>query len=267
MLAMFMVDIHCHLLPGLDDGATSMDVSLEMARVAVEEGITHVVATPHAGAGFTFRPDAIKELRAELQARLGDSLTLLTGCDFHLNFENLQDIRRAPERFTINQKSYLLVEFADYSIPPGIDQELHNLQLAGLHPIITHPERNPLIRSQPERLYKWIRQGCYVQITAGALLGKFGERAKAAAELWLDENAVHFVASDAHNTTSRPFRLKEAYAAIASRKGEAVARALFTENPRAAVEGEPLPFVPLLPEDLGQAPGATPKRRKRFWFF
>jgi protein-tyrosine phosphatase len=267
MLAVFMVDIHCHLLPGLDDGATSIEVSLEMAAMAVEEGITHVVATPHAGSGFTFRPEAIKELRAELQGRLGESLTLLTGCDFHLNFENLQDIRTAPERFTINQKTYLLVEFADFSIPPTIDHELHNLQLAGLHPIITHPERNPLIRTQPERLYKWLRQGCYAQITAQSILGKFGERAREAAELWLDENAVHFVASDAHNTTSRPLRLKEAYSVIASRQGEAVARALFTENPLAAVEGEPLPFVPLLPEDLGQAPGATPKRRKRFWFF
>lgn len=263
-----MVDIHCHLLPGIDDGATSIEVSLEMAAMAVEDGITQVVATPHAGSGFTFRPDVVRELRVELQARLGDRLTLLTGCDFHLSFDNLQDIRTEPERFTINQKSYLLVEFADYSIPPAIDQSLHNLQLAGLHPIITHPERNPLIRSQPERLYKWIRQGCYVQITAGSYLGKFGDRAKAAAELWLDENAVHFIASDGHNTTSRPLRLKEAYSAIASRKGDAVARALFTENPRAAVDGEPLPFVPLLPEDLGQAPGAsTPKRRKRFFFF
>jgi protein-tyrosine phosphatase len=242
-----------------------MEVSLEMAAMAVEEGITHVVATPHAGAGFTFRPDAVQELRTEQQARLGDRLTLLTGCDFHLNFENLQDIRTGPERFTINQKNYLLVEFADFSIPPTIDHELHNLQLAGLHPIITHPERNPLIRAQPERLYKWLRQGCYAQITANSLLGKFGDRAKAASELWLDENAVHFIASDAHNTTSRPLRLKEAYSLIASRKGEAVARALFTENPRAAVEGEA--FVPLLPDDLGQAPGATPKRRKRFWFF
>src|SRR6202453_1686550 len=109
MLAVFMVDIHCHLLPGLDDGATSMEVSLEMAAMAVEDGITHIVATPPAGAGFTFRPDAIKELRAELQGRLGESLTVLTGCDFHLNFENLQDIRTAPEdrKSTRLNSSYL----------------------------------------------------------------------------------------------------------------------------------------------------------------
>ena len=138
-------------------------------------------------------------------------LTLGTGCDFHLSFENLQEIRFDPERFTLNQKNYLLVEFADFSIPPSLDQALHELQLAGLNPIITHPERNPLIRAQPERLFRWLRQGCYVQLTAQSLSGRFGRAAQEVSEEWLDAGAVHFMASDAHNLTSRPLRLKEAF--------------------------------------------------------
>ena len=105
-------------------------------------------------------------------------LTLATGCDFHLSFENLQELRLEPERFTLNQKNYLLVEFADFSIPSSLDQALHELQLAGLAPIITHPERNPLIRAQPERLFGWLRQGCYVQLTAQSLSGRFGRAAQ-----------------------------------------------------------------------------------------
>ena len=100
------------------------------------------------------------------------------------------------------------------------------MQLAGLRPIITHPERNPLIRTQPERLYRWLRQGCSVQITAQSLLGKFGEAAQEMAEEWLNANAVHFIASDAHNVTSRPLRLKETFDRVAKTRGEDVARAV-----------------------------------------
>jgi protein-tyrosine phosphatase len=263
-----MVDIHCHILPGIDDGPGSFEVSLEMAEMAIADGITHVVATPHANSSHRYVPDLVNQLRAEIQTRVSDRLSILTGCDFHLSFENLKDAHAHPAKYTINQRNYLLVEFADYSIPPSMDQALHQLQLAGFHPIITHPERNPLIRAQPERLFRWLRQGCYAQITAGSFLGSFGVRAQEAAGSWLDQDVVHFVASDAHNVTSRPLRLKEAYDWVAARKGEEVARALFTENPLAAVEGRPLPYVPELPEGQGEAPGtATPRRRKRFWFF
>src|SRR5208282_4946479 len=191
-----------------------------------------------------------------------------TGCDFHLSFENLQEIRQEPTRFTLNQKSYLLVEFADYSIPPSLDQALHELQLAGLHPIVTHPERNPLIRSQPERLYKWLRQGCYVQVTAQSLLGKFGSAAQEMTNQWLDAGAVHFIASDAHNTTSRPLRLKEAFDLVVKRRGEGVAQALLVDNPLSAFEGRTLPYVPEIAEELeAENAGTREQKRKRFWFF
>ncbi|MGH9689493.1 MAG: tyrosine-protein phosphatase [Candidatus Acidiferrales bacterium] len=258
-----MIDIHCHILPALDDGAESLEVARAMAEMAIADGITHVIATPHASQNYPFNSDVVKRRRDELQALFEGRLILRTGCDFHLSFENLLEIRHDPERFTLNQKNYLLVEFADFSIPPALDQSLHELQLAGLTPIITHPERNPLIRAQPERLFQWLRQGCYVQVTAQSLLGRFGSAAQEVTTQWLDAGAVHFLASDAHNTTSRPLRLREAYDHLARTRGEELAQALLVDNPRAAFEGNPLPYVP----ELGDEEIGASRRRKRFWFF
>jgi protein-tyrosine phosphatase len=264
-----MIDIHCHLLPNLDDGSESLEMSCAMAEMAIEDGITHIIGTPHASSAYPFVPKLIKERRDELQSRFEGRLTLATGCDFHLSFENLQDIRHDATRFTLNQKNYLLVEFADFSIPPSLDQALHELQLAGIRPIVTHPERNPLIRAQPERLFNWLRQGCYVQVTAQSLLGKFGKSAQEMAHQWLDENAIHFIASDAHNITSRPLRLKETFDYVAKLKGESVAQALLVDNPLAVFGGQPLAYVPELPENAGMdtSHSGASRPRKRFWFF
>jgi protein-tyrosine phosphatase len=263
-----MIDIHCHVLPGLDDGAETLEEACAMAEMAIADGITHVIGTPHANEAYRFAPELVRQRCNELQARFEGRLALATGCDFHLSFENLQDIRRDATRYTLNQKNYLLVEFADYSIPPSMDQALHQLQLAGLQPVITHPERNPLIRTQPERLFQWLRQGCYAQVTAGSLLGRWGTAAREAARRWLDGGAVHFLASDAHNTTSRPLKLKEAFDLVAKTSLPRVAQALLIDNPLAALEGRPLPYVPKLGENLvGQGGSPGEKRRKRFWFF
>jgi protein-tyrosine phosphatase len=264
-----MIDIHCHILPSLDDGAESLEMACAMAEMAIADGITHIIGTPHASQNHPFVPELVKQRRDELQAQFNGRLTFATGCDFHLSFENLQEIRHDPARFTLNQRNYLLVEFAEYSIPPSLDQALHQLQLAGLRPVITHPERNPLIRAQPERLFHWLHQGCYSQVTAQSLLGRFGKSAQDAAERWLDGGAIHFLASDAHNITSRPLKLKETYELVAKRRSEDVARALLVENPLAAFEGGPLPYVPEVDEELEAAGAASriQKRKKRFWFF
>jgi protein-tyrosine phosphatase len=262
-----VIDIHCHILPGLDDGPDTIEIATAMAEMAIADGITHVVATPHAHPDYAFEPAKIRQRRDELQRRFEGRLTLATGCDFHLSYENLSDIRTASSRYTINQKNYLLVEFADFSIPPSLDQALHELQLAGLVPIVTHPERNPLIRAQPKRLFKWIRQGCYAQVTAQSLLGQFGRSAQEASQKWLTAGAVHFIASDAHNVTSRPLRLKETFDWVAKTYSEELARSLLVENPLAAFEGRPLPFVPEPDEEAGTAGSRGARRKKRFWFF
>jgi protein-tyrosine phosphatase len=261
-----MVDIHCHILPELDDGAKSFEEALKMAEMAMEDGITHVVATPHANSEYRFDFNVVRQRRNALQAKLGDRLQLATGCDFHLSMENLDKIRACPANYTINQRRYLLIEFADFAIPPTTEEALQNLQLLGLSLIITHPERNPLIRAQPQRLKRWLQQGCYVQVTAQSLLGKWGESARKHVETWLDQKMVHFFASDAHNTAQRPLRLKEAYVVVEKRWGESLAQSLFRENPLAAFEGRELPYKPQLPAAPDQL---TPpvRRRKRFIFF
>jgi protein-tyrosine phosphatase len=260
-----MVDIHCHILPGLDDGARTLEDAVQMAEMAIADGITHVVATPHANSQYKFDPDLIRQRREELAAQLDGRLTLATGCDFHMSFENLQDLHQNPQKYTINQKHYLLVEFADFAIPPSTDDTLHQLQLAGLSPILTHPERNALLRTKPQKLYRWLHQGCYVQITALSLLGRFGSSARHRAEQWLDEDRIHFVASDAHNVKGRPLQLRAAFDVVAKRRGEEVALALFRDNPLAAFEGRSLPYEPEQADPSARPPQY--RRRKRFLFF
>lgn len=266
-----MIDIHCHILPGLDDGAASMEISLQMAEMAIADGITHVIATPHANSIYAFDPQIARLSKDELQARLGTRLTISTGCDFHLSFENLAALRQEPREFTLNQTSYLLVEFDDFAIPSTVEQTLHDLQLLGLTPIVTHPERNSLIRSQWDRLWNWMRQGCLVQVTAQSLTGNFGKRAQEAAELLLDADAIHFVASDAHDVASRPLRLKPAFELLTEQKGEEIARALLVKNPRAVYEDRSLPYIPE-PRDWRRVQSETKvasssRGKKRFWFF
>jgi protein-tyrosine phosphatase len=260
-----MVDIHCHILPGLDDGADTLETSIQMAEMAIAEGITHVVGTPHANSHYKFDPEIIRQRRDELQAAVGDRLKLATGCDFHLSFDNLKDLEKNHPKYTINQKNYLLVEFDEFSIPPSMDDIMHHLHLIGLSPIVTHPERNAMLRSKPERLYRWLHQGSYVQITAQSILGRFGASAQALAEHWLDEDRVHFVASDAHNTKSRPLQLRAAFDAVAKRRGKQVAQALFRDNPLAAFEGRSLLYEP--EQAALDAKPSQYRKRKRFIFF
>ena len=232
-----------------------------MAESAIADGITHVVATPHSNSKYFFDFARVRHLRDELQAKAGERLKVATGCDFHLTPENLESLRADARQYCINQGDFLLVEFNEFSIPPSMDQALHVIQLAGVQPVITHPERNAILRSRPERLKKWIRQGCFAQVTGGALSGGFGAGSQQDALRWIAEGLIHFVASDAHNTRSRPLRLQAAYNVVVDRFGEEKARALFHDNPLAAFEGRQLPHVPDLEDEL-PAP-----RRKRFFFF
>src|SRR5213594_3530867 len=251
-----MVDLHCHILPGLDDGPATIEESILMAESAIADGITHVVATPHSNSEYFFDFLHVRELCDELQAKIGDRLKIATGCDFHLNPENLESLRKEPRHFCINQRDFLLVEFNEFSIPPAMDQALHEIQLAGVRPVITHPERNGILRAHPERLKKWVRQGCFAQVTGGALTGGFGAGSQQDALRWIGEGLIHFVASDAHNTRTRPLRLQPAYNLVVHQFGEEKARALFQDNPLAAFEGRPLPHVPEVEDKL------PPARRK-----
>jgi protein-tyrosine phosphatase len=235
-----MVDIHHHLLPGLDDGSDSIESSVAMAKMAASDGITHIVCTPHANAQYRFDPAVNADKIAELRARLAAEnvpITLGNGCDFHLSFDNVTDAKRAPGRYSINGLGYLLVEPPDYGIPPGLTETLYELRLAGLTPILTHPERNPTLQSEPERMRPWLRGGLLVQVTADSLTGHKGRRAERMAHMLLEKRWVHFLATDAHNTSSRPPRMREARDLVATKYGASYAHALCVTNPLAAFLG------------------------------
>jgi len=235
-----MIDIHHHLLPGLDDGSDSMETSVEMARLAVAEDITHVVCTPHANSYHDFDKSVNAAKADELRARLEEAkipLTLGLGCDFHMSFDNVKLAKEDPARFSINGLGYLLVEVPDYGLPPGLAETFYQLQLAGLTPILTHPERNPTLQNEPARLIEWLRAGVLLQVTADALTGHKGRRAEQMAHDMLERRWIHFLATDAHNTTTRPPRMREARDLVASKFGASYAHSLCVTNPMAAFEG------------------------------
>ncbi len=236
-----MIDIHHHLLFGLDDGSTDIETSVAMAEMAAADGITHVVCTPHSNSHYTFDPAVNQERIDQLRERLGDKITLGLGCDFHLSFENIEDALKNPGKYTINHKRYLLVEFPDLAIPQRMTEVFYQLQVAGMQPIITHPERNLTIQKNLHRLDDWIERGCLVQVTASSLTGRFGRLAASFSLNLLKENKVHFLATDAHNLQSRPPKLKEAFNFVAKRYGVETAERLCIVNPRAAFYGEDLP--------------------------
>ncbi len=234
-----MVDIHSHILYGMDDGAENLEQSLSMLQVAIAAGTTDIVATPHSNPEFEFQPDLISERLAELQDA-GGPIRIHSGCDFHLSYTNVDDAVANPAKYAINQKSYLLVELSDLTIFKNTESDFERLQAAGLSLIITHPERNGLVRQRLERLRNWVGMGCYLQVTGQSVVGKFGSKAKEFTDKLLDENLVHFVASDAHDTRNRPPGLQEAFRYIRKKYGEKRADRLFINNPTAALVGDPI---------------------------
>ena len=244
LLYLAMVDIHCHILPELDDGATGESISHEMFQMAARDGIRDLVATPHSNYQYTFDPEVNRQKRDHLQQSMGATPQLHLGCDFHLSFENIEHAKRDHARFSINGKQYLLVEFADSNIPPHTDQIFFDMLSRRVIPIITHPERNPILADQPDLIAKWIGLGCLVQVTAGSVTGRFGKRAHRSTQTMLRRNMVHFIATDAHNLTTRPPVLSEARETIAREISPEVAEALSEANPRAVIEGRAVPWAP-----------------------
>ncbi len=239
-----MVDIHSHILPEVDDGPKSWDVSIEMCRRAAADGITHMVATPHANERYLYEREYTQDLVAQLQDKVGDSLKIGLGCDFHLSYENIQDALAHPKRYVINDTRYLLVEFSNYSVPQQTSDSFHKLGDCGMTPIITHPERNPILRENLQRVVEWAEQGCVIQMTGSALTGFWGERTRRAALWLLEHQAVHVLATDAHDTEKRVPILSTARDAAAKISGEEVAQALVEGNPRAIIDNQPLPYFP-----------------------
>ena len=239
-----MIDIHSHILPEVDDGPKSWDVAVEMCRIGVADGITHMVATPHANDRYAYDRSYLTGVLSQLRQRAGPGLEFTLGCDFHLSYENLERVFDEPHTYTIGDTNYLLVELSNFSVPFQINDCFTRFGDRGLTPIITHPERNPILQQTPQRVLEWIEQGCLVQITASSLTGYWGERPQIICHWLLDRGAVHVIASDAHDNKHRVPILSEARNAASRLVGVEHAQALVDGNPAAVVSGQPIPYCP-----------------------
>ena len=249
-----MIDLHCHILPQIDDGPTSWDETAEMCRIAAHDGVRHIVATPHANDKYTYDRRRFESMRQELQASCGHLLDFSLGCDFRFSYENIEDALLFPGRYTIANSNHLLVEFNDFNLMRVIREGIFRLVSNGITPIITHPERNPVLLDRREKVLELIEYGCLIQITAGSFTGHWGERPQQMAEWLLKHDAVHLVASDAHDTRHRPPILSPAYERVSALTDKAVAQALFVDNPGAIVSAESL-IAPGFPSSIPPVDG------------
>ena len=244
-----MIDLHCHILPGLDDGSGSLEESLEMVRAALNDGITTIVATPHLFRGGFSTDDLalIEERRRELSAALsmsGVAVEVKSGAEVHISHNLISEIRAHRQSLALNGSAYMFIEFPSGHIYPGVKNLVFDLMSEGVVPIIAHPERNAVFARNPGLLFDLVRMGALAQGNGGSLTGLYGREAGEAIVRFLGWNLIHFLASDAHNSTSMPPRLAEARNSAEETIGEEGARCLVRDNPLAVLEDREIPYCP-----------------------
>jgi len=268
-----MIDIHAHLLPGLDDGAKTLEESIQMCRISYGDGVRTIVATPHTLAdpyqndrstvlskvrelntairkfGVGSSEFGVQDLKSEKKSfslnhsaiRIPQSaidFRVLAGSDVHLCERTLAHFDKG-ELVTLNDgNKFLLIEFPFHGVPYGAEEALFQLIKRGITPIITHPERNFEIGQRPQRFYEMIRTGCLGQVTAMSLTGEFGRKVRQVAEKLLSHCLIHFIASDAHSTNGRSPILSKAVRAAGKIVGEREAKKLVAEYPQTILEGQ-----------------------------
>ena len=186
-----MVDIHTHILPGVDDGAKSLEMAIAMCTMATADGVTHIVATPHSNDVYRYDRKAHENALETLRKELNGTVQLSLGCDFHMSYDNIVALRKNPAEFCIGGSNYLLVEFSDFGISRQILTTLEEFLDFGVVPIITHPERNRVLQSKPELVVDMAAIGCVVQVTASSFTGFWGSGPKKISEWLLKKGAVH----------------------------------------------------------------------------
>jgi protein-tyrosine phosphatase len=226
-----------------------------MVRLAAADGATDIVATPHASPEYRYDAAVIDARLAEIRAALPDGPRLHRGCDFHLSYENIQDALAHPRKFTIAGQCYLLVEFPDLAVFPNTAEIFARLLDAGMVPVVTHPERNPLLRQKLDDLASWSAMGALIQLTAGSLLGDWGNHARQCCEALLKRRLVDCIASDAHDTLHRPPVLSRARDYLARQWSPELAALLTEHNPRAILSGQ----------EIERASTRPARKWYRFW--
>jgi protein-tyrosine phosphatase len=218
-----MIDIHTHILPGLDDGAENWSDTLKMARAAVAEGITTIIATPHhANGNYTNKAVEVTEHTLRINEQLiaaGVPVAIMPGQEIRVHDDLLEAWYR-EELLTLAGSNYVLIELPSSHIPREMKELIHELHILKLKPIIAHPERNAEIVKHPERLAELVEDGAFAQITTHSLLGGFGRQIELSAWSLCRSGLIHVVSSDAHHVERRGFRMREAYAVIRNRMGE-----------------------------------------------
>jgi len=209
-----LIDLHCHILPGIDDGAKAMEDSIAMAQAAVDEGITHILATPHHRShNWMNEKPKVHRLVDEVQNEIDQQdipLTLFPGQEVRIHGDILENIDKNEIQFIDEQEQYVLIEFPTSTVPTYTERLFFDMQSNGITPIIVHPERNHAIAEDPDILKNLVEKGALAQLTAVSYAGGLGNKIQKFSKQLIDAKLVHFIASDAHNTTTRPFYMKEA---------------------------------------------------------
>ncbi|MFO7667339.1 MAG: CpsB/CapC family capsule biosynthesis tyrosine phosphatase [Desulfobacterales bacterium] len=258
-----MIDIHCHILPEMDDGPASLSEALAMCRIAAGDGIRTIVASPHFKPGtWVFSGSRLLDAISILQATVkkeGIDLTILPGAEVTVSPE-MRAYFESERLLTINGGRYFLAEFRPLSVPGHWDTFLLSFLASGMAPIIAHPERNAWFVNHPEALASAIQNGILIQITAASITGGFGEEARDFCIWLLRHNLVHAIASDGHSAGLRPPLLAEAFSLAAEVVGEKKAWALVTSLPRAIIENGKIPAL----APVGTCPPI--REQNRNWF-
>jgi len=238
-----LIDLHSHILPGIDDGAKDMAMALAMARIAVSEHTTHIACTPHFMPGVYDNtvPDitAIISSLENALAEEGIDLKLVRGGDIHIA-PDISERLTAGSLPALGSSHYFLFEPPHHVLPPGILKLCEKIMKAGYTPVLTHPERLTWIEKNYEIICKLDEMGLVIQLTAGSITGTFGKRAKYWSERMLEEGRVDIIASDAHNTRSRPPGLIKAHDTIAKMLGDAPAKVIVHDNPQRILDNLPM---------------------------
>lgn len=265
-----MIDLHCHILPGIDDGATDLSVSLTMARAQVGQGVTVVACTSHILPGLYHNSGpALRQATLELQKILdqeGIPLRLATGADVHMTPDFVGGLR-SGKLLSIADSRYVLVEPPHHTAPPQLEDFFFNLVVAGYVPILTHPERLSWVPSRYETIKKLVRSGVWMQVTAGSFAGAFGRNALYWAERMLDDGCVHLIASDAHDAERRPPDLAAGREFVAKRVGAEEAQRLVLTRPVGILKDQAPSSLPgplgLADAEIVSSPEAVEQPRRR----